>query len=101
MRVLRWATLVIAIAAGYLAAPDRAVAAPMPIAGLATTGSDTNALLSEVRWRRHGGWHRGRHWRRGFYRPRPFYGRRFYRPRVVCRVRYTAWGPRRVCFRRF
>ena len=114
MRVLRWAALVLAIAAGYLATPHRAVAAALPTAGLAATAPES-ALVSEVRWRRHGGWHRRtwhrrtwhrrayhhrRHWRRGFYRPRTHYARRFYGPRVVCRVRYTAWGPRRVCFRR-
>jgi hypothetical protein len=37
--------------------------------------------------------------RRAYYRPR-YYSPRYYRPRVVCRVRYTAWGPRRVCYRR-
>lgn len=124
MRVLRWTTLrwaamVLALTAGYFATPRAASAAALPTAGLAATGaSDANALVSDVRWRRHGGWHRGRHygrhhgWRRAYYRPRHYYrsryyrpryyhSRRFYGPRVVCRVRYTAWGPRRVCFRRF
>jgi hypothetical protein len=113
MRALRWAALVLAIAAGYLVTPRPATAAALPTAGLAATGtSAANPLVADVQYRRHRGWHRGgwhrrayygprRHWRRGYYRPRPaYYGRRFYGPRVVCRVRHTAWGPRRVCFRR-
>jgi hypothetical protein len=111
MRILRWAALVLAITAGYLAAPQRASAAPLPITGLATQ-TTANPLVTDVRWRRHGGWRRGgwhrraywhprRHYGRRWYGPRRFYARPFYGPRRVCRVRYTAWGPRRVCFRRW
>ena len=35
------------------------------------------------------------------YRPARYYRPRYYRPRVVCRVRYTHWGARRVCYRRY
>jgi hypothetical protein len=34
-------------------------------------------------------------YRRSYYRPY------YYRPRFVCRIRYTYWGPRRVCWRRW
>jgi hypothetical protein len=30
-----------------------------------------------------------------------YYRRRYYRPRYYCRIRYTYYGPRRVCFRRY
>jgi hypothetical protein len=30
-----------------------------------------------------------------------YYRRRVYRPVVVCRTRYTYYGPRRVCYRRY
>ncbi len=48
------------------------------------------------------------YYRRRYYRPHRVYRRPYYRnygyyrgPRVVCRVRYTYYGPRRVCTRRW
>jgi hypothetical protein len=43
----------------------------------------------------------------GLVQPAQYYYRRrygyrgYYRPRYVCRIRYTYYGPRRVCWRRY
>jgi hypothetical protein len=96
-----WAA-VAAILGGMMTLSGAASAAPVTAGGLATgTGSD---LVSTVQWG--GGWGYGGGYGRGYgYRrhwgPRPYYRRWGYGSRVVCRVHYTPWGPRRNCFRRW
>lgn len=105
MRLLKVAAMALGIIGGYLGLSGApATAAPfnsgaMPLAQVETP------LVAKAQW----GYGYGR---RGYYRPyrayrpyrvyRPYRAYRplYYRPRIVCRVRYTAWGPRRVCFRR-
>ena len=78
-----------------------AKAAPVPsspaVAGqLVVPGLTENA---QYYYRRR--YYRPRYYRPRYYRPRPYYRPYYARPRVVCRVRYTAYGPRRVCWRRW
>ncbi len=118
MRFFRLAALVFAIVGGSLAVSAGSVSATPLSAGSLGTGAAQagDGLIAHVQWG-----HRGyRHYRPvrryGYYRPVRRYGyyrpmRRYYRPyrhyrpygfrpRVVCRMRFTPWGPRRVCFRR-
>ena len=37
----------------------------------------------------------------GYYRPRAYYAPAYRRSRVVCRISYGYYGPRRVCVRRY
>jgi hypothetical protein len=75
-----------AILGGAMTLSGAASAAPVSASGLAA--GTASALVDTVQW----GYGHRRHWR----------GRGWgYRPPVVCRVRYTPWGPRRVCFRRW
>jgi hypothetical protein len=105
--------MVFAIVGGYLALPGAALAAPVG-AGALPFVQDEAPLVAKAQWRhRHYGGYRGyggyrRHWggygyRRHYgYRPwgyRPVYG--WGGPRLVCRWRYTPYGPRRVCWRRW
>jgi hypothetical protein len=103
MRVLRMMVVVGAVAGGCLALTGaEASAAPSQAASLATTAASGPAedYMYSRRYRpRHYTYRRVYRPRRAYYRPR-YYSPRYYRPRVVCRVRYTAWGPRRVCYRR-
>ena len=94
MRFLKTAALAAALAAGTLGLAS-APASATPIAAgssAAVAGAVDDGLLTQVQ--------------QGFnprhrYRPRGYgYGRPYYRPRVVCQIRYTPYGPRRVCFRR-
>jgi hypothetical protein len=105
MRFLRTAALVAAMVGGSLAlAGAPASAAPMPASSApAVAGTMDDGLVTQVqsgfsRHRGHGygyGYRRGPRW--GYGGPRYGWGG----PRLVCRIRYTPWGPRRVCFRRW
>ena len=109
MRFFRLAALAFAIVGGSLAVSAGSVSAtPLSAGSLGTSAAQASeGLIAQVQWG-----HRGyRHYRPvrryGYYRPvrryyRPYRHYRHYgfRPRVVCRVRFTPWGPRRVCFRR-
>jgi hypothetical protein len=105
MRFLKTAALVAAMAAGALGLAS-APASATPI-GAASSGAVAGALddglITEVqqgftpRYRHRGYGYRGYGYGRPYYRPRVW----GYRPPVVCRIRYTPWGPRRVCFRRY
>jgi hypothetical protein len=105
MRSLKSWAAAAALLGAALTLSGAASAAPVTAGGLAS--GTASELVETVQWgpgwgyggRGYYGHRRGYH--RGFYGPRPYYGRRHYRPRVVCRVRYTPWGPREVCRRRF
>jgi hypothetical protein len=105
MRLLRLAAMVFAVVGGYLALPGAASAAPVGAGALPLAQAET-PLVEQVQWghRRHwGGYGHRRHWGGYGYRRhwgyRPVYG--WGGPRLVCRLRYTPWGPRRVCWRRW
>ena len=87
MRFLRLAATILAVVGGYLALPGPAAAAPLGPGALPLAQAET-PLVAKAQWG-----HR-RHW--GY---RPVYG--WGGPRLVCRWRYTPWGPRRVCWRRW
>lgn len=109
MRFLRLATMVLAIMGGYLGfANGSASATPLGAGSLATGAAQSeNSLATYVQY---GGGYGRRYYRPGrrIYRPyrgyrpyrRAFRPYRGFRPRVVCRVRITPFGPRRVCVRR-
>ena len=102
MRILRLAAVVAAIIGGSMALSGGSLsAAPIGAGALPLAQAADNPLVEKAQWRRRG-YYRGyrpyrRYYRPRYYRPYGFYGR----PRVVCRIRYTPWGPRRVCFRRW
>ncbi len=99
MHLLKVAAMVLAIGGGCLGlSGGSASATPLGAGALPVAQEGVNPLVTKVYHRR---WHRPHRGYRRVYRPRRFYGRPFYRPRVVCRVRYTRWGPRRVCVRRW
>jgi hypothetical protein len=96
MRFLKTAALVAALAAGTLGLAS-APASATPIgagSSAAVAGAVDDGLVTQVQ---QGFTPRHRYRSRGYGYG---YGRPYYRPRVVCRIRYTPWGPRRVCFRR-
>lgn len=115
MRALRSVVVAAALALGSVIAAGPASAAPV---GAGAT-APIEALGSAVETVQYGYYGPRRHYRPrhhwgprryygrpyGYYRPRyyrpRYYAPRYYRPRVVCRTRYTQWGPRRVCFRRY
>ena len=110
MRMLRLAAMVLAILGGYLALPGgSASAAPIGAGALPLAQEAGNPLVEQAGWRR-------RHFYRPYYRPyrygyyrpyRRYWGPRYvvrpvyWGPRLACRWRYTPWGPRRVCWRRW
>lgn len=102
---LAWLALVsalfIAVFLTVAGAPGRAEAASVPAGAAQSAAAATSGqgLVQDVQWRRYGYGPR-RYYGRGYYRPRYGYYRPAYRPRVVCRIRYGVYGPRRVCFRR-
>jgi hypothetical protein len=111
MRILKTAALVAAMAVGALGLAS-APASATPIgagSSAAVAGAVDDGLLTQVqqgftpryRYRGYGGYRGGYGGYRGYGYGRPYYGRSYYRPRVVCRIRYTPWGPRRICFRRY
>ena len=105
MRFLRVLAMVGAMMGGYLAGSG-APAAAAEASGIATR-APAEAYM-QYRGRRY---YAPRRYYRPVYRPyryyrpayRPYrYVRpRYVRPRVVCRVRYGYYGPRRVCYRRW
>jgi hypothetical protein len=99
MKILKTAALVAALAAGSLGLAS-APASATPIgagSSAAVAGAVDGGLVTAVQW----GYGRPHYGYRRHYGYRPYYGRPYYRPPVVCRIRYTPWGPRRVCFRRY
>jgi hypothetical protein len=103
MRLVRVFAMIGAIVGGYLAisgAPASAtpLASGAPVAA-AVTGGPLEGYMQYGYRRRYAPrrFYAPRRAFRPIYRPYGFYAR----PRLVCRVRYTAWGPRRVCFRRW
>jgi hypothetical protein len=117
MRIIRVLAVAGAALAGSLSMAAPAAAAPAHQEALAAAASP--ALGTAYMRRGRGGYYRGasyggrRYYGGGrYYGGRRYYGARYYRPvryyrparyyrPVVCRVRYTAWGPRRVCYRRY
>lgn len=77
-----------------------AKAAPVPSSPAVASQLVVPGLTENVQYygRRY---YRPRYYRPRYYRPRPYYRPYVARPRVVCSVRYTAYGPRRVCYRRY
>ena len=101
MRFFKTAALAAALAAGTLGLAS-APASATPIAAgssAAVAGALDDGLLTQVQ---QGFTPRYRYRPRGYGYGygRPYYARPYYRPRVVCRIRYTPYGPRQVCFRR-
>ncbi|GGH12225.1 hypothetical protein GCM10007036_09890 [Alsobacter metallidurans] len=90
----------------FTMAPQAAKAAAVTPGAAVQIEKQAPALGEQTQWRRHGYYgHRHyyggpRYYGRRYYRPRVYY-RPAYRPRVVCRVQYTYYGPRRVCVRRW
>jgi hypothetical protein len=85
-------------------APNRAEAAALPAGAAQSAAPAGQNLLQDVQWRHYGYGHRpyyGGGYYRHHYGPRYGYYRPAYRPRVVCHVRYGAYGPRQVCVRRW
>ena len=123
MRFLRMAAMALAVMGGYLGFSGGSVSATPLSAGSLGSGAAAaeSPLVEQVQWRYRRRYYRpvrfyrpARYRAARYYRPVRYYrpARRYYRPyrsyrpyrfrsRVVCRVRYTAYGPRRVCFRRF
>ncbi len=103
MRILRLAAMIVGIMGAAIGLSAQKASAT-PLAGslpAATAAAGDNALVSNVYYRRAYYYRRPIYYRR-YYRPRRlYYYPRYYRPRFVCRIRYTYWGPRRVCFRRW
>ncbi len=104
MRFVRLAALAAAVLGGFLAISGPASATPL--AGALPAGEAVGSpLVQKTQYYYVGPRRRYRPY--GYYRPyrrvyRPYYYRPIVRgPRVVCRIRYTAWGPRRVCWRRW
>ncbi len=99
MRFLKTAALAAVLAAGTLGLASAPASATPISAGssAAAAGVVDDGLLRQVQ---QGFTPRNRYRSRGYGHGRPYYGRPYYRPRVVCRIRYTPYGPRRVCFRR-
>jgi hypothetical protein len=99
MRFLRALAVIGAIMGGYLVASG----APASAAPVSSAPPAAASVPSESYMRYHRGYRRYYAPRRSYrrvYRPYRAYRPRYYRPRVVCRVRYGAYGPRRVCYRR-
>lgn len=101
MQLVRILAVIGAIVGGYWtlsSAPASAAALGSGAsAQAAVPGAAPEAYMQYRRSRRHYVPYRAY---RRVYRPYRYYRPGYYRPRVVCRVRYTPWGPRRVCFRR-
>ena len=95
MRMLRLAALIVGIMGATVGLLGRTAQATPLVGSLpAATAAGQNPLVSDVYWRRAYYYRRPVFYRRYYYRP-------YYRPRIVCRIRYGYWGPRRVCFRRW
>ena len=81
-------------------APQAAKAAAVTPGAAVQIEKQAPALGEQTQYRRHRYYGGPRYYGRRYYRPRVYY-RPAYRPRVVCRVQYTYYGPRRVCVRRW
>jgi hypothetical protein len=105
MRALKVLAMVAAIIGGCLSLSGApASAEPLNPASPAATAARTAHVAWAYHHYRHRAYYRRYHYRprRAYYRPvyyRPV--RYIHRPRVVCRWRATAYGMRRVCFRRW
>src|SRR5215207_2120381 len=100
MRILRLAALIVGIMGAAIGALTQKASAT-PLAGSLPAAMAMTAetpLVSNVRYYRRVYYRHPVFYRR-YYRPRRFYRPVYYRPRVVCRIRYGYYGPRRVCFR--
>jgi hypothetical protein len=105
MRLVRVLAMIGAMVGGYLTVSGApASAAPLasgaPVAA-AVTGGPLEGYMQYRGYRRHYAPRRYYAPRRAYrpvYRPYGFYGRRYARPRVVCRIRHSYYGPRRVCW---
>jgi hypothetical protein len=97
MSFARLMAIIGAVVGGYLAVAPASAAPFSATTPIAETSAPAEAYMQYRGYRRY---YAPRRAYRRVYRPRRYYAPRYYRPRVVCRVRYTAWGPRRVCFRR-
>ncbi len=96
MRVLRLVALLGAVIGGCLAlsaAPASATAPTSLVAASAAVETTTAYAHYRAYWHRH-------YTPRRAYRPYRSYRPRYVRPRIVCRIRYTSRGVRRVCYRR-
>jgi hypothetical protein len=101
-RFLAPLVLLIAVMATGLA-PRPAMAATVPVSAIRTAGgvdAATTPLLQKAYYYRRGYYHRP-YYRRPVYGYRRPYYRPYARPRVVCTIRRTYYGPRRVCYRRW
>ncbi|MFO1147740.1 MAG: hypothetical protein U1E62_05120 [Alsobacter sp.] len=101
-RLLAPLCLVLAVLAAGLA-PRPVEAASVPAAAVRSAGSLGQAgpsLLQDAYYYRRGYVRRPYYGRPAYAYRRPYY-RPYARPRVVCTVRRTYYGPRRVCYRRW
>lgn len=97
MRFLRVLAMIGAIMGGYMAVSGApASAAPLGSA-MPEAAASAEAYMQGRGYRRS---YAPRRSYRRVYRPYRSYRPRYYRPRVVCRVRYTPYGARRICTRR-
>jgi hypothetical protein len=114
MRIVKLMALLAAIVGGSLAVGGGAFATPLGSGTLATVPAQAAAttLVEKAQYYRRSysrprsyGYrptYRSRYYYsrpRYVFRPR-FYAPAYYRPRVVCRIRYGYYGRRRVCYRR-
>src|SRR4051794_12156812 len=94
------------IAAAFLLSAAPAQATPAPPSAATTLAQDPADLLQTIQYygpRRgyYGGPHRYGYGYRPAYPGRGYAYGRYRGPRVVCRTRYGAFGPQRVCTRRY
>ena len=106
MNMLKTAALAVALIGGSLSLASAPASATPVGAGLAAGAVTAGTPVETVQyWGGPGFGVYGPGYRRPYYGgPRPYWGgpRRYgYGPRLVCRVRYTPWGPRRHCWRRW
>jgi hypothetical protein len=98
MRFLLNVALLLLVLVGVSASPARAT--PLS-SGAATVERLAPApAIEKTYWYRRPYYYRPYYYRPYFHRPY-YYRPHYYRPRFVCRIRYTHWGPRRVCWRRW
>ncbi|WP_406856627.1 MULTISPECIES: hypothetical protein [unclassified Alsobacter] len=87
-----------ALFVAFTAVPQAANAAAVNPAAAVQIDRQAPALTEATQYYRRHYYGRPYAYRPRYYRPR-YYARPIYRPRVVCRVQYTYYGPRRVCRR--
>lgn len=107
MNALKSLALAAGLIGGSLALTGAASAAPVAAGLGAATAPDVPVEQAQVYFGFGGGPGYGyyggprRYWGGGYGPGYGYYGGPRYRRRVVCRVRYTPYGPRQVCFRRY